>query len=99
MKALDLTPEDVKDARPMIGAGCKACEGNGYKGRMGLFEVFELNDEARRLVIDGEASNVVRDFALENGLMKTLRQDGVRKVVSGMTSVSEVVRVTASDEH
>jgi type IV pilus assembly protein PilB len=99
MKALDLTPEDVKDARPMIGAGCKACEGNGYKGRMGLFEVFELNDEARRLVIDGEAANVVRDFAIENGLMKTLRQDGVRKVVSGMTSVSEVVRVTSSDEH
>ena len=83
----------------MIGAGCKACEGNGYKGRMGLFEVFELDDQARRLVIDGEPSNVVRDFALENGLMKTLRQDGVRKVVSGMTSVSEVVRVTASDEH
>ena len=98
-KALDLTDEDLKDARTMIGAGCQACDGGGYKGRMGLFEVLELEDQIKRLIIEGEASAVLRDYALENGLMKTLRQDGVRKVINGSTSVAEVIRVTSSDEH
>ena len=65
---------------------------------MGLFEVLELEDQVRRLVIEGQPSNVLREYALEQGLMKTLRVDGVRKVLSGMTSVSEVVRVTSTDE-
>jgi len=97
-KALDLKDEDLTDARPMIGPGCRACDNNGYKGRMGLFEVLELEDQVRRLVIEGQPSNVLREYALEQGLMKTLRVDGVRKVLSGMTSVSEVVRVTSTDE-
>ena len=83
----------------MIGAGCNACDGGGYKGRMGLFEVLELEDQIKRLVIEGEPSAVLRDFALENGLMKTLRTDGTRKVLSGSTSVAEVIRVTSTDEH
>ena len=85
--------------RTMIGAGCKACDGNGYKGRMGLFEVLELDDQVRRLIISGEPSAVLRDHALEQGLMKTLRSDGIRKVISGSTSVAEVIRVTSADEH
>jgi type IV pilus assembly protein PilB len=97
-KALDLTDEDMKDARPMIGPGCRYCDGNGYKGRMGLFEVLELDDSLRRLVIEGKAAGELREAALEADLMKTLRVDGVRKVLSGMTSVSEVIRVTSSDE-
>ena len=97
-KALDLTDEDMKDARPMIGTGCRYCDGNGYKGRMGLFEVLELDDSLRRLVIEGKAAGELREAALEADLMKTLRVDGVRKVLSGMTSVSEVIRVTSSDE-
>ena len=98
-KALDLTEEDLKDARTMIGAGCNACDGNGYKGRMGLFEVMELEDQIKRLIIEGQPSAVLRDYAMEHGLMKTLRADGVRKVINGSTSVSEVVRVTSTDEH
>jgi general secretion pathway protein E/type IV pilus assembly protein PilB len=98
-KALDITEEDLKDARTIVGAGCKACDGNGYKGRLGLFEVLELDDQIRRLIISGEPSAVLRDHALEHGLMKTLRSDGVRKVISGMTSVSEVIRVTSVDEN
>jgi general secretion pathway protein E/type IV pilus assembly protein PilB len=97
-KALDLTDEDMKDARPMIGPGCRYCDGNGYKGRMGLFEVLELNDGLRRLVIEGKPAGELREAALEADLMKTLRVDGVRKVLTGMTSVSEVIRVTSSDE-
>jgi len=97
-KALDLTAEDMKDARSMIGPGCRYCDGNGYKGRMGLFEVLELNDSLRRLVIEGKPAGELREAALEHDLMKTLRVDGVRKVLTGMTSVSEVIRVTSSDE-
>ena len=97
-KALDLTDEDMKDARPMIGPGCRYWDGNGYKGRMGLFEVLELDDNLRRLVIEGKPAGELREAALESDLMKTLRVDGVRKVLSGMTSVSEVIRVTSSDE-
>ena len=98
MKALDLTGEDIKDARTTIGLGCKACERGGYKGRIGLFEVLEFEDQLKRLIIKGESSAMLRDFALEKGIMKTLRQDGVGKVLSGVTSVAEVVRVTVSDE-
>ena len=98
MKALELTHEDIKDARTMIGLGCKACDGGGHRGRIGLFEVLEFEDQLKRLIITGESSATLREFALEKGIMKTLRQDGVRKVISGVTSVAEVVRVTVSDE-
>ena len=98
MKALELTHEDIKDASTLIGMGCKACDGGGYKGRLGLFEVLEFEDELKRLIIKGESSATLREFALEKGIMKTLRQDGLHKVISGVTSVSEVVRVTVSDE-
>ena len=98
MKALELKDEDIKDANTLIGLGCKACDGGGYKGRLGLFEVLEFEDELKRLIIKGESSATLRDFALEKGIMKTLRQDGVGKVLSGDTSVAEVVRVTVSDE-
>ena len=97
--ALRLTEEEMKDCRPMTGVGCKLCDGGGYKGRLGLFEVLEIEDQLRRMIIDERPVGDLRDYAVENGHMKTLRQDGVRKVTSGTTSVAEVMRVTASDEH
>jgi type II secretory ATPase GspE/PulE/Tfp pilus assembly ATPase PilB-like protein len=97
-KALNLKEEDLKDARTMIGAGCRQCEGNGYKGRMGLFEVLELEDQMKRLIIRHAPVAELKEYALENGLMKTLRSDGVAKVIAGMTSASEVVRVTSTEE-
>ena len=89
----------MKDMRPMLGAGCKACDDTGYKGRMGLFEVLEMNDMLARMIIEEKPIGEFRDYAVENGAMRTLRYDGVKKVTSGMTSVAEVMRVTASDEH
>tara|TARA_B100000959_G_scaffold278150_1_gene336014 strand:- start:54 stop:1781 length:1728 start_codon:yes stop_codon:yes gene_type:complete len=97
--ALQLTEDEMKDCHPMIGPGCKACDGGGYKGRMGLFEVLEIEDQLRRMIIDERPVGDIRDYAVEHGHMKTLRNDGVRKVVSGQTSVAEVMRVTSSDEH
>ena len=82
----------------MMGTGCKACDDTGYKGRMGLFEVLEMDDQLARMVIEEKPS---MNFAimLWKMAMRTLRHDGVKKVTSGMTSVAEVMRVTASDEH
>jgi len=97
--ALQLTEDEMKDSRPMMGVGCKLCDGGGYKGRMGLFEVLEVEDQLRRMIIEERPVGDIRDYAVEHGHMKTLRQDGVRKVTSGQTSVAEVMRVTASDEH
>lgn len=66
---------------------------------MGLFEVLEIEDQIRRMIIDERPVGDLRDYAVEHGYMKTLRADGVRKVVAGQTSVAEVMRVTSSDEH
>ena len=99
IEALRLTEDEMKDAQPMQGVGCKLCDGGGYKGRMGLFEVLEIEDQIRRMIIEERPVGHLRDFAVEHGYMKTLRNDGVRKVTTGKTSVAEVMRVTSSDEH
>ena len=98
IKALRLTPEQLESAMPMIGAGCKACDGSGYKGRMGIFEVMEIDNILQRMIIDEKAVADMREYAIAHDLMKTLRMDGINKVVSGMTTVEEVVRTTTSDE-
>ena len=98
LKALRLQPEDVAEAMPMIGAGCKVCSDGGYKGRMGIFEVLELDNQLQRMVIEEKPVADLREYALKNNLMKTLRMDGIRKVISGMTTVEEVVRTTTADE-
>jgi general secretion pathway protein E/type IV pilus assembly protein PilB len=97
LDSLEITGEQAEAANFMRGAGCKACEDTGYKGRMGLFEVYALEDTARRMIIDGAGTGELREHAIANG-MHTLRMDGVRKVTNGMTSVKEVLRSTAGDE-
>ena len=97
LDSLKISAEQAEGAKFMMGAGCKVCEDSGYKGRMGLFEVYGLDDTDRRMVIDGAGTADLREHAMANG-MHTLRMDGVRKVVNGMTSVKEVLRSTAGDE-
>jgi type II secretory ATPase GspE/PulE/Tfp pilus assembly ATPase PilB-like protein len=97
LDSLDITAEEAATANFMRGAGCKVCEGTGYKGRMGLFEVYALDDTDRRMIIDGASTADLRDQAITSG-MHTLRKDGVRKMVNGMTSSKEVLRSTSGDE-
>ena len=78
-----------------IGKGCSACNG-GYKGRKGIFEIFEVDDTIQRLIFDHAPTSVLRERAREMG-MRTLREDGMLKVASGMTSLQEVLRVTMGD--
>ena len=97
LEALEITPEQCETATFMQGAGCKTCDDSGYKGRMGIFEVYELKESDQRMIIDGASTAELRENAVKQG-MHTLRMDGVRKVLSGMTSSKEVLRTTAGDE-
>ena len=76
--------------------GCRNCRGTGYSGRIGLYEFLEANDEIRQLVTERLPSNVVKQAAIRNG-MRTLRQDGWKRVMRGQTTLSEVLRVTKAD--
>ncbi len=87
------TPEDAETVVPMRGAGCEKCNKTGYKGRVGLYEVLEVTDELRELVLVGASALELRRKAIEEGMI-TLRQSGLRKVKAGMTTVEEVARET-----
>ena len=78
-----------------IGKGCSACNG-GYKGRKGIFEIFEVDDTIQRLIFDHAPTSVLRQRAREMG-MRTLREDGMLKVAAGMTSLKEVLQATMGD--
>jgi type II secretion system protein E len=77
--------------------GCDECRGNGYKGRTGIFEILPVTDEVRPLVIAHASASDIKQAALENG-MKTLREDGWDKVLAGVTTIDEILRVTEEDE-
>ena len=78
------------------GAGCEKCSKSGYKGRKGIFEIFKVDDAIQRLIFDHAPATLLRQRAREMG-MRTLREDGMLKVANGMTSLSEVLRVTMGD--
>ncbi len=78
------------------GTGCDTCSNTGYKGRKGLFEVMDINEEIKELVLDRESTHIVKKAARENG-MNTLRESGMDKLLNGVTSVEEIMRVTAAE--
>ena len=96
LRGLGIERSQVEDATVMRGMGCDACRHLGYKGRMGIFEIFEIDDEVRHMVNEGSTTLALRKRARELG-MRTLREDGVRKVLSGLTTAEEVVSATMSD--
>ncbi len=75
------------------GRGCEQCSDTGYKGRTGLYEVMEVDDEIRELILSGASSIELREKAMENGMI-TLRLSGLQKIRDGVTSIEEVVRET-----
>ncbi len=97
MRQLKLTPEMMEKATPRKGKGCPDCSNTGCRGRMGIFEIFTIDDEARKLIYEKVPSSVLRARAREMG-MRTLREDGVRKVLAGITTADEVIRATVGDE-
>ncbi len=87
-------PEDVVIYE---GKGCEACKFTGYRGRTAIYEFIVLNEEIRELVLKRTSSDQIKKKAVKMG-MRTLRQDGVDKVLKGLTTISEVLRVTPQEE-
>jgi type IV pilus assembly protein PilB len=90
---LALTAKDVGDQNFYYGAGCGQCNNTGYRGRKGIYEYMSISDPIRDLVNQRQPTLVLRHKAIEMG-MRTLRQDGIRNILDGYTTVDEVVRYT-----
>jgi len=91
LESLGLNPEG--DYTFYRGEGCEHCLGTGYRGRVGLFEVLELDDDLKRLMVKTRDANEIKKAAREKGF-KTLLEDGARKVLEGITTPEEVLAVT-----
>ena len=84
---------DTKTIRMYRGKGCKLDNGTGYEGRIGIYEVLEINDEVRQAIVERKDSSVIRKIAVKNA-MSTMIEDGLQKVKRGVTTIEEILRVT-----
>ena len=84
---------ELKEVRTFKGTGCATCNGTGYKGRVGLYEVMEVTEDLRELILVGASGLELRRKAIEEGML-TLRQSGLEKIRQGVTTIEEVVRET-----
>jgi type II secretory ATPase GspE/PulE/Tfp pilus assembly ATPase PilB-like protein len=98
MHALGLDAAQVARATPMKAVGCEKCRGKGFRGRMGIFEIFVADDEIRQMINRSATTIQLRHRCRELG-MRTLREDGIRKVLAGMTTAEEVISSTMGDTH
>jgi general secretion pathway protein E/type IV pilus assembly protein PilB len=96
LKALGVGKEYFAEAKLLRGKGCNDCS-NGYRGRIGIIEIFHIDEGVQALVYEGVSASAIRGYARQAG-MRTLREDGLRKAAAGLTTLEEVVRVTAADE-
>ncbi len=87
------TAEEIKTVQIQIGKGCGTCNKTGYKGRVGLYEVMEINDELRELILVGASALELKKKAMDNGML-TLRRSGLVKIAAGLTTIEEVLRET-----
>jgi type IV pilus assembly protein PilB len=87
------SPEEAKQVKVMKGRGCEICNKTGYKGRIALYEVMDITDELRELILSGASSLELKQKAIEEGMI-TLRRSGLIKIKNGVTSIEEVVRET-----
>ena len=96
MRMLNIDRGQLADSSVCGPVGCDKCRQGGYKGRQGIYEIFQVDDEVRHLINEDLSTPQLRRRARELG-MRTLREDGIRKVLAGITSAEEVIAVTMSD--
>ncbi len=96
LRALRIEPGQIREAQVMKPVGCEQCRTTGYRGRTGIFEIFVIDDEVRHMINKRSATLMLRQRARELG-MRTLREDGVRKILGGVTSAEEVISTTIGD--
>ena len=90
---LGLSPEDIGDKSFFTGGGCEECGGSGYRGRQGLFELLDISEPIAEMITDRAPTVVLRQKAIELG-MTTLREDGLRNIYEGNTTIEEVLKYT-----
>ncbi len=94
---LQLTPDDIKGKKFYYGRGCSKCNGTGYKGRIGVFEIMVFNDEIRDLIMNQASTAVLRAAGQKSG-MRLLRDNGLEAIYDGITTIDEVVKETIMEE-
>ena len=87
--------DEAKSLKTYKGKGCSTCNNTGYKGRIGLYEVMEITDEIRELILIGASALELRKKAIDDGMI-TLRESGLHKIRAGVTTIEEVVRETVA---
>ncbi|MGI8604208.1 MAG: GspE/PulE family protein [Verrucomicrobiales bacterium] len=96
VRALGLGPDQLAEATIMKGQGCGACRNSGFRGRLAIIEIFTVDDEARNMINDNLTTSQLKKRAREMG-MRSLREDGIRKALAGMTTAAEVIEITVGD--
>jgi general secretion pathway protein E/type IV pilus assembly protein PilB len=96
LRLLGPAAKQLGEVQLFHGKGCPDCSFTGYRGRLGIYEIFQIDDQVRHLIFERVSSSELRTKARELG-MRTLREDGLRKVVAGITTLEEVLRVTMGD--
>ncbi|MBA2584900.1 MAG: type II/IV secretion system protein [Chthoniobacterales bacterium] len=96
LRALHLEPSQLEEAQVHKAVGCDHCRHTGYRGRMGIFEIFVIDDDVRHMINNRQSTLLLRQRARELG-MRTLREDGIRKILAGLTSADEVISITLGD--
>jgi len=92
---IGFSAEEAKSLKIYKGKGCSTCNNTGYKGRIGLYEVLEVTDEIRELILIGASALELRKKAIDDGML-TLRASGLQKIRGGVTTIEEVVRETVA---
>ena len=92
---IGFSPEEAKKVKTYKGKGCPSCNDTGYKGRVGLYEVMEVTDEIRELILIGASALELRKKSIEDGMI-TLRESGLHKIRNGITTIEEVLRETVA---
>jgi len=94
--SVGLDPASAKGVEVFRARGCPACDHTGYRGRVGIFELMSMDTALREMTFRQESSNALRQYAQSSAGMSTLVQDGAKKIVNGVTSVEELLRVTST---
>ena len=96
LRSIGVDPGGVKDSRFYRSEGCPDCEHSGFRGRLGIYELLQMDNTLREMTFRGEPMVRLREYAWQSGGMSTLLQDGVRKVMQGHTTIPELLRVVAA---
>ncbi len=96
LASIGFTPEQIANAKLVKGKGCARCNNSGYKGRVALYEVMRFTDSLKEMVLQGAPAAELKNSAVKQG-MCTLRMSGIKKILDGITTTEEILRVTMAD--